>query len=147
MKRPIKSSVVVARLLESEGFTAHAANEVIRYSRRITHPSVQRRYERNSRAAKEALRGLDEGTKAIVGKFINHQMRIAFDAGLRIGLTAHAVLNDKECDGIPHERGPQQELQDSPTQVPAVEETHCQGREEARVEAKAEAEARKTEAI
>lgn len=126
MSKPMKSSVVVARLLESEGFTAHTANAMIRYSRRITHPSTQRRYERARRAAKESLRDLDEGTKAIVGKFINHQMRIAFDTGLRIGLAAHAALNDKECEGLPDERRSQQELKNTSAQEAATKEADCQ---------------------
>lgn len=104
MPNPTRSSVVIARLLESEGFTAHTANAVMKYARRVMHHTTRSRYERNRMAAKAILRELDEGAKAVVGKFITHQMKASFDAGLRVGLAAHAELNSKPCHGIPYDR-------------------------------------------
>lgn len=95
MSKPLRSSVVIAKLLKSEGFSDHVANMVERYWMK----NICRGRRKKLNLAKElgqlSLK-LTDGEKLILGKFIAWHKRMSFDVGLRIGLTAFARKLDKE---------------------------------------------------
>lgn len=96
-RKRLHSSVVIAKMLKSEGFSDHVANEVERYWMKNIARGT-RRVRNLDKNMSEVMKKLDDGEKLIVGKFISMHKRQSFDTGLRIGLTAFAVKNDKEFD-------------------------------------------------
>lgn len=93
-----RSAVIIARLLDSEGFTDHTAQAVMRYGTSLATPQTKKRYKRVRKNAKEVLNRLTPAERMLVGRFISHQLRAGFDCGLRVGLTAYAVANDKDAE-------------------------------------------------
>ena len=99
MPSPLKSAVVIGRLLSTEGFSDFLANQIDRYEQHNILTDRQKlRYQQTAKSARVALGTLTTEQKAVVGKFIQWQKRMSFDTGLRIGLTAHAVKNGKEIE-------------------------------------------------
>lgn len=95
----LRSSVFIARLLDSEGFSDFVANQVERYWKRsICDRRHLRKYGKLDKDITEMCKKLTEGEKTILGKFIALHKKMSFDTGLRIGLTAYAVKNDKPVD-------------------------------------------------
>lgn len=89
----IKSAVVIARLLGAEGFNEHVAQAVYHYSKnRVMTERQHKAYMRLKSALAEMCKEMDAGDRLIIGKFIAAQHRMAFDAGLRVGLAAFAAL-------------------------------------------------------
>lgn len=93
----INSAVVIARLLESEGFSPETANAVRRYAnRRMGFTRRQRlAWKARNKAFSVMAATLSESQKLLLGRWIATRQKAAFDAGLRIGLMAFAVENDK----------------------------------------------------
>jgi hypothetical protein len=103
-KSRVNSAVVIARLLGTEGFTEHVANEVKRY---WMHRSglTDRQYQSIVRLKKEfgaIMHELDEGERLIVGNYVGLLMRQQFDTGLKIGIQTIATLNEHEVDASSH---------------------------------------------
>jgi hypothetical protein len=93
----MNSSVVIARLLDSEGFSEFAQNATERYwMRSICDPRRRRKYRKLDKELSAIAEKLTDAEKLILGKFISLHKRMAFDTGLRIGLTAFARKHDKE---------------------------------------------------
>ena len=94
-KRPLNSAVVIAQLLDCEGFTSHTAQQVKRYWMRNAGLTKRQQHQIVGLKCKlsELCGKLDEGDKLVLGRFIGLQKKLSFDTGLRIGLTALAVQN------------------------------------------------------
>lgn len=86
----MNSLAAVFRLLDTEGFTEHSAACVQRYNRRQVAGRARQmiRYEKNRKRFSDVAKALSPGDKLILGKFIATREAMAFDAGLRIGLSA-----------------------------------------------------------
>lgn len=92
-----KSAVVVARLLGTEGFTDHVANQVKRYALRRATKGQRQRWRAIRKAFHDTIvPKLSEGDKRVLGKFIGIMKKMSMDAGLRIGLTA--MMHGDEID-------------------------------------------------
>jgi hypothetical protein len=97
MPKPINSSVVIAKMLDSEGFSDHVANQVERYwMRNICNPRARKKYRKLDADIAAMCSKLTDGEKYILGKFIALHKRMSFDTGLRIGLSAFATKTNKE---------------------------------------------------
>lgn len=98
--RPLNSAIVIARLLDTEGFTDHTANQIERYWRRnagLTERQ-QQKLQRLESAMGELASRLSTGDRMVLGKFIGLHKKMSFDTGLRIGLTCMAVTERKDYD-------------------------------------------------
>lgn len=96
-KKPLRSSVAIARLLDSEGFSDHVENIVERYwMKNICGHGARRRYRKMDKEVGEMCKKLTDAEKLVLGKFIALHKRMSFDTGLRIGLTTFARKVDKE---------------------------------------------------
>ena len=93
----INSAVAIARLLDSEGFTDHTAQAVMRYAQRRSGftDNQRRHWQKRITAFREITVKLSPGEKLILGKFIAARQKASFDAGLRIGLTACVTEHNK----------------------------------------------------
>jgi hypothetical protein len=85
-----KSSVVLARLLDSEGFTPFTASMVRRYAlASLATPRQRKRYQSAKRAFSEMAHAkLSEGDRKILGLWISKLLKMSFDSGIRVGLGA-----------------------------------------------------------
>jgi len=88
------SALVVARLLDAEGFSAHVAQQVKRYSLKQARREQVKRYVDVKREFSEIMAKLTKGERMVVGAYIRILKGMSFDTGLKIGLTAYAV----ECE-------------------------------------------------
>ena len=96
-QQKMKSSVVIARLLGSEGFSDHVANMVERYwMKNICRPGGRKKYRKFEKEITVMCSKLTDAEKMILGKFISVHKRMSFDTGLSIGLSAFARKTDKE---------------------------------------------------
>ena len=96
--KPINSACVIAELLAAQGFTDYLANRIENYWKRnagLTERQLER-FKRLDAELSRIMKGLSEGDRGIVGKFISLHKRMSFDTGLRIGIQAFAVKQDKE---------------------------------------------------
>jgi hypothetical protein len=97
-----KSAVVIARLLSAQGFDNETANLVDRYYRKrlgLTARQLKSLDEKEAALKKIAAEKLDAGERMVLGRFVGLHKHMAFDAGLRIGLTA----KHQTCDLTPAE--------------------------------------------
>jgi hypothetical protein len=87
-KSPLNSSVAIARLLDSEGFSDHVGAMVERYwKRNIMQARKAARIERAERAfSEQIISKLTDADRIVLGKWVGLQKKMSFDAGLRIGL-------------------------------------------------------------
>ena len=96
----IKSSVVIAKLLASEGFSDNVSQAVESYYRRRA--GLTERQKKSIVRLREELTEmclkLTEGEKLVLGKFIGLQKKMSFDTGLKIGLTCFANDNAKDVE-------------------------------------------------
>lgn len=97
-----RSSVVIAKLLHSEGYTDFVANMVKRYWRRnLVDPNRLGRLASIERAFREqVIPKLTDGDKKVLGRFMSVNSRMQFDAGLRIGLMS--AMQGQEKDDADH---------------------------------------------
>jgi len=98
----IKSAVVIAKLLGTEGFTDHLGNQIEKYWKNQAGLTdrQKRQLVQLDKAISEISHKLDVKERLAFGRFIGLHKKMSFDAGLRIGLTTHAVKNDKETEGV-----------------------------------------------
>jgi hypothetical protein len=84
----IKSSMVIAKLLCSEGFTDHLGNQIEKYWKAsIMLNQAARRIAKMEREFSEMIQSkMNEKEKLLLGRFIALHKRMSFDTGLRIGL-------------------------------------------------------------
>jgi len=103
MAKQLRSAVVIAKLLDTEGFSDHVANQVEKYWLHIVNSSARKKHRRLERNIGEMCKKLDDGEKLILGKFISMHKAMSFQTGLRIGLTTFAQKCDKtfEADELP----------------------------------------------
>src|SRR5580698_7123 len=108
MPDPINSSVVIARLLDSEGFTDYVANQVERYWRRnvAVLASDRRRMSSLDKSISDLCREMPAVDKKTLGNFVGLHKKMSFDVGLRIGLAAFAQRNGKVVVDAPHDPEP-----------------------------------------
>lgn len=97
------SAIVIARLLSTEGFSPHVANEVKRYMLRNATAEQLRRWKKKKRAMSAFMKNVSDGDKLIVGAFIGALCQMNFNAGLKIGMTAFLhESNGMNQNGQPH---------------------------------------------
>jgi len=90
------SAIVVAKLLGTEGFSEHTADQVDRFARRQMGKREQERHDKTERAMAKVCANLDDVVKLVIGKFITLHKKMAFETGVRIGLTAMATKEAKD---------------------------------------------------
>lgn len=97
MGNQIRSSVHIARLLDGEGYTEEIVARVERWQRHQVKTAArrQKRFENTRIAASDSFAKLSRADRIIVGRFIAMKDRMAFEAGLKIGLTT-AFYGDDE---------------------------------------------------
>lgn len=86
----VDSGVIIARMLHTEGFTQKTASRVKNWFKRQTGNTQRvRRYFENKRAFGELCKRLElsKADRLVIGHFIGQNSAIAFEAGLRIGMT------------------------------------------------------------
>lgn len=88
------SAIIIARLLDSEGFSAYTAQQVKRYSLRNATDQQAERYEKVKKRFSEIMKSHSLEERMLIGAYIRILQKMAFDSGLKIGLTAYAV----ECE-------------------------------------------------
>ena len=94
---PPKSLVVIARLLDCEGFSDYTANQIKRYwNSELEDPRRKSRNHRTEQAFSEHVSSkLSESQKIVLGKWVALLNKRAFDSGLRLGLMTH--LNGEDA--------------------------------------------------
>jgi hypothetical protein len=94
------SAIIVARLLATEGFTDHTANEVERYWKRRSglSPRQHRQIAKLEAELSEMTKEMSAAERLVLGRFIGLRMKMAFDTGLKIGLQAFAQRTDKPVE-------------------------------------------------
>jgi hypothetical protein len=101
-----RSAVVIARLLATEGFTDHTANQVERYWKEKS--GLNRRQQRQISRLEDEISALAKDLsvtqRLALGRFIGLHKKMSFDAGLKIGLQAFAQRMDKLIEGEDGER-------------------------------------------
>jgi len=90
------SAIIVARLLDTEGFSSHVASQVKRYALKNARRDQVKRYREVKAEFSEIMQKLTKGERMIVGAYIRILKGMSFDTALKIGLTAHAV----ECEEL-----------------------------------------------
>ena len=94
MSKDYRSTVAIARLLNSEGFSDHVANCVEKFWLRSVHRKPRKYRNLDKSFGEHVASKLDDGQKLILGKFIAEHKAMSFQTGLRIGLTVFATKND-----------------------------------------------------
>lgn len=109
-RKRLKSSVVIAEMLKSEGFTDHTANAVTSYAAYRLGLSVRqlRQFRNLKKEMGEIMRDMPESKRLVIGRFIGIHKKIAFDTGLRIGLQAFAQQHGQEVEGLDYEQHEEQ---------------------------------------
>lgn len=90
------SAIVVAKILSTEGFSEHVADQVDRFARRQMGSREKIRHDKTEKAMATICANLDEVAKIVIGKFITLHKKMAFETGVRVGLTAMAVKESKD---------------------------------------------------
>lgn len=95
----IKSSVVIAKLLCSEGFTDHLGNQIEKYWKTsIMRNQARRKIAKLEREFSEMIQAkMNAKEKLLLGRFISLHRRMSFDTGLRIGIQAFQM----KCQNVP----------------------------------------------
>lgn len=100
--RPINSAVVIAKLLDTEGFTDYTANRCEQWWKRnrVKTDGQHRRIAKLEAALTELASKMSEAEKLLLGKFIGMKIKQGFETGMAIGLTvsAHRTAQDVETD-------------------------------------------------
>lgn len=96
----IRSSVVIAKLLCSEGFTDHLGNQVEKYWKTsIMRNQAKRKIARLEKEFSEIITAkLDMKERMLLGRFIGLHKRMSFDVGLRVGLQAFIETKCQKFD-------------------------------------------------
>ena len=103
MPKPGNSSaIVVGKLLSTEGFTHHVANQIKRYALKNATPRQIKNHKEIKESFSEVMKKLNKPDKMIVGAYIKILTGMSLDTGLRIGLTCYAVDIDKNKEEPKH---------------------------------------------
>ncbi len=96
----LNSAIVIARLLGTEGFTDHTANEVERYFRNRSglNDRQKKAISLLDKEVSNIMRHLTKGECLVIGKFIGLHKKMSFDTGLKIGLQAFATKEAKSVE-------------------------------------------------
>lgn len=88
-----KSAVVLAQMIDAEGFTPVLASAIKRYEKRVLPPYMVRKIAERKRAFSEMVHlKLSEVDRIVLGKYLGHMAKMNFDAGLRVGLGCSIAL-------------------------------------------------------
>lgn len=89
MPNSINSAVVIARLLDTEGFSDYTANQVEKYWKRSAKLSPRQlsKLKKLDSDITALSSKLTEGEKLAMGRFIGLHKKMSFEVGLRIGIT------------------------------------------------------------
>jgi len=100
MAKKVKSAVVIARLLGTEGFSDFVANQVEHYWRRRSGLTARqhRQIERLDQDMSRIMSEFSDGDRLVVGRFIGLHKKMSFDTGLKIGLQAFAQKCNKRIE-------------------------------------------------
>jgi hypothetical protein len=95
-----RSAVVIARLLATEGFTDHTANQVERYwkERSGLNARQRRQIERLEAEVSALTKDMTVAQRLALGRFIGLHKKMSFDVGLKIGMQAFAQRTDKPIE-------------------------------------------------
>lgn len=102
----MNSLTPLAKILDAEGFSEFAANQVKRYwNKNMMTARLAGRAENTKKAFSEMVKQkLDERDKIVLGKFLQLFARMHFDTGVRLGLMAflygHWTKEEVEAGGI-----------------------------------------------
>ena len=93
---------IIAGLLGAQGFDEYAMRCVEYYYIRKAQITdrQKKRIENLRQAMRDTMKDLPPATRMIVGKFTHQQARMAFDAGLKIGLMTHATKMQADRLGL-----------------------------------------------
>ena len=99
-RRHSSSAIAIAKLLDCEGFSDHTANQLEKYWRNVSNLTVRQKLqlERMERAISEWCRDMPADKRLLLGKFVGLHKKMAFEVGLRMGLTCMAVRADQDFD-------------------------------------------------
>jgi hypothetical protein len=108
MSQPVRSSVVIAKLLDAEGFSPRTAQAIRKWiaNRRKTaaYGAIVSKQRRREFAELIKRIGLSPGDRMILGKFISEMQSECFQAGLTIGLAALLLSGDGDVGGKKQEQ-------------------------------------------
>jgi len=91
--------VVVAKLLDSEGYTDHLAGVVRKYAFNIATQGQRKRLQKIKKMFSELVKSkLDDKDRMILGKFMSIRLKMSFDVGIRMGLAAYLKMSSEEKD-------------------------------------------------
>ena len=91
-----RSSAVLARLLDAEGFSDHTANQLEGWWLRASVSKDFDEVDRLKRGISEIAKKLTEPERKVLGHFVGLHMRMGFDTGLRMGLAVRLVRDAPE---------------------------------------------------
>jgi len=97
--RPAKSSLSVAKLLDSEGYSDHTANQIRRYWHKncvLTERQEKRAAGIHKAFSDHVASKLTESQRLVMGKYIALLNRANFETGLRMGLTVRLFPGEEE---------------------------------------------------
>jgi hypothetical protein len=96
--RAVNSAVVIAKLLDTEGFTDFTANRVENWWKhnRVQTDGQRRRVEKLEDAFSKFAADLTQQERYLLGKFIGMKCKQNFECGIAIGLTVAAVNNAQD---------------------------------------------------
>ena len=106
-RRRMNSAVVIAKLLDTEGFTDYTANRCEQWWRknRVKTEGQHHRIDKLEKSFSELAGKLTQSEKYLLGKFIGLRMKQSFETGIAIGLTVSAVKNSVDVEELHEPRG------------------------------------------
>ena len=98
--RTVNSAVVIAKLLDTEGFTDFTANRVENWWKhnRVQTEGQRRRVEKLEAAFSKFAAELTQQERYLMGRFIGMKAKQNFECGIAIGLTVAAVKNAQDVE-------------------------------------------------
>ncbi len=91
--RRCKSLVVIANLLDCEGFTEYHAQHVLKFAQKD--PLFGKSLEQKRESFQDAMRDATPEARRAIGRFVAAQGKAQFLAGLKIGLMSHLTLTER----------------------------------------------------
>ena len=95
---PIRSAIAIAKLLDCEGFSDYTANQLEKYWRTVSNLTERQKAQlkRLEAAISDWCRDMPADKRLLLGKFVGLHKKMAFEVGLRMGLTCMAVKCDQD---------------------------------------------------
>ena len=91
-----KSLIRVLRNLDAEGFTPYTAHSCVKWFRRAVFPDKLTEIRKNKKKMSKFMADKTREDKNTVGKFLGNLQEASFEAGLKAGLAAGAIINIEE---------------------------------------------------